>query len=183
VWTWVLDGGVWTQGWVQTDGNRAEGAPEGFAAALGSVPGGYEVDVIEAEASDYLIENYGGSSVYYDPYNLLNDDDTSPWAVHGDEGWVEFSWDGDEDVTGFTIRNGFQQTSRIYYGNYRPRTLDVYVGGMLLCSVELADEMGTQYVAFSQPVRGSSIRFEVADVYPTNIDQDMCIGSIHVFAR
>ena len=142
--------------------------------------GGPTLSCSSANASSYMSEQQGSRTLVWYPSNVLNDSDRYVWAMHGRNGWISVSMSGKRQVSGFSMRNGFQQESRTYYNNNRLKTVNVYADGTLIGSVTLSDTMGTQYVVFNQPLLIEELKIELTSVYPANVDDDTCVSSIRL---
>ncbi|MBR0465077.1 MAG: protein kinase [Clostridia bacterium] len=150
----------------------ADAHPRISSGAGGAVLGG-----VSAKASAALTEEVSaGRYITWSASNALQQDDSKPWAMHSETGWIELKLNGRRLVSGFAIRSGYQVDDRRYYGNYRPKDVDLYADGSYIGSVTLQDVKGTQYVVFDAPLLIQSLRLDIGSGYPSNHDPDMCIS-------
>ncbi len=136
--------------------------------------------VTAVDATSYLIQS--SYSLYHTPDRMMDGDLSTAW-VEGASGdgigeSVTFTFDGTYLVSGFQIYAGYQKSDALYEKNSRPADLTVTFSNGDEAAVTLADESGSQYIAFDAPVETSSVTLTIDSVYSGSKYEDTVISEI-----
>ena len=136
--------------------------------------------VAAVDATSYLIQS--SYSLYHTPDRMMDGDLSTAW-VEGASGdgigeSVTFTFDGTYLVSGFQIYAGYQKSDALYEKNSRPADLTVTFSNGDEAAVTLADESGSQYIAFDAPVETSSVTLTIDSVYSGSKYEDTVISEI-----
>ncbi len=136
--------------------------------------------VTAVDATSYLIQS--SYSLYHTPDRMMDGDLSTAW-VEGASGdgigeSVTFTFDGTYLVSGFQIYAGYQKSDALYEKNSRPADIAVTFSNGDEAAVTLADESGSQYIAFDAPVETSSVTLTIDSVYSGSKYEDTVISEI-----
>ncbi len=136
--------------------------------------------VAAVDATSYLIQS--SYSLYHTPDRMMDGDLSTAW-VEGASGdgigeSVTFTFDGTYLVSGFQIYAGYQKSDALYEKNSRPADITVTFSTGDEAAVTLADESGSQYIAFDAPVETSSVTLTIDSVYSGSKYEDTVISEI-----
>lgn len=120
--------------------------------------------VVSATASTTIQQ----TEVQNPPINMLDDDKMTNWQ-EGAQGsglgeYADFVLNQQYTVTALTFRLGNWKTDRYFYGNNRPKTLQIQTGESAW-TVTFPDKWDECAVQFSSPVLTDTLRITIADVY------------------
>ena len=91
---------------------------------------------------------------------------------------VTFTFDGTYLVSGFQIYAGYQKSDALYEKNSRPADLTVTFSNGDEAAVTLADESGSQRIAFDAPAETNSVTLTIDSVYSGSKYEDTVISEI-----
>lgn len=172
---------------LSTNSNETAGGASsgGSSQDSGSASSAVFLGISSANSSSNLATGGVNTGTYY-ASNVLDGDSTTCWAEgssgSGIDESITLSGSGDQLFSGFSIRNGYQKSDDIYQKNNRPKTLEVYVDGTLVDTINLTDTgLTSQTFNFTKPVVGKEIMFKIKDVYSGSKYSDCCISEINVF--
>ena len=136
--------------------------------------------VTAVDATSYLIQS--SYSLYHTPDRMMDGDLSTAW-VEGASGdgigeSVTFTFDGTYLVSGFQIYAGYQKSDALYEKNSRPADLTVTFSNGDEAAVTLADESGSQRIAFDAPAETNSVTLTIDSVYSGSKYEDTVISEI-----
>lgn len=137
------------------------------------------------------ILNYWASStiqqdngVINPPIYLFDNDDQTNWQEgkedSGEGEFVSFTFDREYAVSAMTFRLGNWKSDTYYYGNNRPKTLLLEMGGYSW-SVTFPDEWKEFAVEFSSPVNAEGLKITLEEVYEGTDWDDTAITEVGVW--
>ena len=94
--------------------------------------------------------------------------------------YVQGTFDGTYAVNALTLRLGNWKTDRYFYGNNRPKTLKIELGGQTFTPT-FPDEWAQFSLLFSSPIKASDIKITVEDIYKGAEWDDTVITDICVW--
>lgn len=118
----------------------------------------------------------------YSPACLNDGDLTTAWndgaeGITGES--VTHYFEAPQELTGFEIWGGFQYDSEIYYGNARPKVVEVSFPDGTAFTFTLEDLQDVQNVSFPYPVTADQVTMTVLDAYPGTTYEDLCITELY----
>lgn len=118
--------------------------------------------------------------------NAFDADDGTMWAEgvrgNGIGEWIEITLDEAHKLNGIRIDNGSRTNSDLYEKHGRVKTIKVTFSDGSQRQYELKDDFYEPcQVNFINPVRTSSLKIEILDVYEGTTYQDTCITGICIF--
>ena len=175
------------------DVSAFQNTPYGTANAP-AVPPAAEIVIVEPEYTpiDEIFNDLtiGRSSIYYsNKYDVsegcaVDGKLNTAWNANQNAvgEWLSFTAPKGEITTlaGIRIINGYIKNNDVFKNNSRVRSFDLYVDGVFVETLEIADSKYIQTVWLSEPVSGNSFRFEVASAYYGNKHNDLCITEIEL---
>jgi hypothetical protein len=94
--------------------------------------------------------------------------------------WILIEFDRMRSVTGFSIRNGYQKDSDIFYKNSRVRALDVRTSEGEEISINLNDGFDAQKFRFQHPLKTRWIAFTIRAVFAGTKFTDTAVSKLDV---
>ena len=135
-------------------------------------------------ASSVLAPDHGNT---YGPRNLTDGDDKTAW-VEGSNGqgageFVVLEFDAAREVSGLTIRNGYDKSPDIYAKNSRVKDIELRFSSGDSIGATLKDKPGAQRVELGQPIKAKWVELIVRSVYPGSKYSDTAINELSVDAE
>lgn len=97
--------------------------------------------------------------------------------------WISFTTrDGDRQMAGFRIVNGYLKSDETYTTNARARVLKLYCDGDYVESFTIADSRALQTFWLTEPVTGSCFKLVAEQVYRGSKYRDLCITEIELLS-
>ena len=140
-----------------------------------------EDDVAGADSSSVIkqddIDNY--------PIYLFREDDQTNWqegvSGPGIGEYVAYTLKQEYEIEAMSFRLGNWKTDRYFWGNNRPKTLEI-IAGDNSWEITFPDEYKTEYVVtFNTPVKVTDLKFTIKDVYKGSQWDDTVITEISLW--
>ena len=140
-----------------------------------------EDDVAGADTSSMIkqddIDNY--------PIYLFREDDQTNWqegvSGPGIGEYVAYTLKQEYEIEAMSFRLGNWKTDRYFWGNNRPKTLEI-IAGDNSWEITFPDEYKTEYVVtFNTPVKVTDLKFTIKDVYKGSQWDDTVITEISLW--
>ena len=161
-----------TDGDISDDGEAVSSLPD-----IAEYAGGYAVTTSSVRVNR-------NRSIIVDGWCAVDGDLNTAWNSYNETAgaWISLSvQDGcSYRIAGFRIANGYWKSGKVYAGNSRPRTLDVYCDERYAGTFQLADAMDMQTFWFAEPVEAGSVRFVVGGAYGGRSYTDCAITEIEL---
>lgn len=158
----------------------------------------------DAESLDYVRNNYirlteddvagadSSSMIQQDntdnlPIYLFREDDQTNWQ-EGVDGpgigqYVAYTLKQTYEIEAMSFRLGNWKTDRYFWGNNRPKTLEI-IADSNSWTITFPDEYMTEYVVtFSQPIKATNLKFTINDVYKGSQWDDTVITEISLWHK
>lgn len=126
-----------------------------------------------------------------DPYlyyalNAIDGKSDTAWVEgvdgNGENEWIEFTLDGEYDVNGIEIANGYRKSSDIFMKNGRVKQARIIFSDGTSMDCELTDSAeGMQRIDFASAVKTNSVRLQIVSVYPGSKYTDTCISEVNIY--
>lgn len=169
----------------------ASSAPE--AAKTVAARDGQLVFTAQSASEHASLPNNDASRSRYLASNVADHDRRTAWSpeTFGAEAvdqTIELNF-GKQEVQGLAIAAGYQKDQEHFDRNYRPTTLGIYVDGVYVDSVSVAQEFGeVTSIVFDKPAKASSITLEIEDCTLNKEDEDhnyglCCISEVYAFGQ
>lgn len=138
---------------------------------------GYETYCV----SSVLRPQFGNS---YDAQNLFDASTGTAW-VEGREGngvgeWITIEFDAMRTVKSINVQNGYQKNNDIFQKNNRVRQLRAVFSQGETQTFILRDNLGSELLALSRPVKAYWVKFIIDDVWAGNRYSDTAITKLLV---
>ena len=142
-----------------------------------------EDDVVGADSSSMIQQDNTDNLPIY----LFREDDQTNWQ-EGVDGpgigqYVAYTLKQTYEIEAMSFRLGNWKTDRYFWGNNRPKTLEI-IADNNSWTITFPDEYMTEYVVtFSQPVKATNLKFTINDVYKGSQWDDTVITEISLWHK
>ena len=126
----------------------------------------------------------------YTPEKMIDNDNTTAWLEaakdNGINEWVQFSSDTEQTVSGITIFNGYQKNSSTYKNNGRLKKVSISFSDGNSLTYDLPNQSYNESlngvnISFESPVKTTSLRISILDVYKGIHYTDTGINQINIY--
>lgn len=142
--------------------------------------------ITKANASSTLPTDSVINVKSYVASNLIDGNHSTVWCEGADGDGigesVTLSGKSKQGFKGFSIWNGYQESSHLYEINNRVARLTVYADNKLVGEYKIEDRgLKSQRIKFDKVVEAKKLTFEIRDVYSGSKYKDCCISEIECF--
>ena len=126
----------------------------------------------------------------YTPNKMTDNDSTTAWLEAAkDSGlneWIQFAADTEQTVSGITIFNGYQKNSNTYTTNGRLKKINISFSDGSNLVYDLPNQTYNESlkgidIKFETPVKTSSLRISILDVYKGTKYTDTGITQLNIY--
>lgn len=125
---------------------------------------------------------YDGDRATHIAYNLIDSNTKTNWTEgvsgNGEGEYVDFLFQAEQPIAGFTIWAGNHYNDSYYTKNARPKTITLTFSDGSNENYTLRDKKEEQTFRFSQPVETESVRLTITSVYAGTKWEDTVISEI-----
>lgn len=151
-------------------------------------------DFIDAIASNFKTtgwESITASSILdpnkpnYIPKNIADQNTATAW-VEGkeDDGvgeWIKFESPSVQEIYKVDIYNGYQKSYELFQANSRLKAVKIEFSDGTSLIKTFKDDLGKTSIMLGKPVRTTSIKFTILDIYKGKKYSDTCISEISTY--
>jgi len=117
--------------------------------------------------------------------SVLDNDLKTGWtegaAGDGINEWVLFESGNPLEVSKIVIYNGYHKSFNLYQANNRIKKLEIITSNNQVFTVELADLFEPIEIVFDSPIKASSLKLKIIEVYSGSKYQDTVISGIQFY--